>query len=55
MTTPRSDTISVTEDGRIVVDIAKLWRKPRIVAMVAEIRKKTVRATAHKEKRCPQN
>jgi hypothetical protein len=36
-----SDTISVTVDGRTIVDVQKLMEKDHIRAMLKEIRKKT--------------
>lgn len=36
-----SDTITVTADGRTIVDVQKLMKKDHILTMVAEIRRKT--------------
>jgi len=36
-----SDTITVTPDGRTIVDAQKLMKKEHIQAMLAEIRRKT--------------
>jgi hypothetical protein len=39
---PASDTITVTPDGRTIVDAQKLMRKEHIRTMLADIRRKTI-------------
>lgn len=36
-----SDTVTVTPDGRTIVDVEKLMQKEHIRAMLSEIRRKT--------------
>ena len=37
----RSDTVSVTPDGRIVVDTARLFQKKHVQEMIQKMRSKT--------------
>ena len=37
----RSDTVSVTPDGRIVVDTARLFKKEHVQEMIQKMRSKT--------------
>ena len=47
---PISDTVTVTADGRTVVDAEKLFAKPHIQKMIREIKAKTRIISAKRDK-----